>query len=232
MAFQAMTTMPRRAGKAIRCPVSLLLALAGGCYDSSYLDGQDPLIDFPADTPADDHAPDVPMDTIPDPSVDPGLDPDAAPDLHPDPDADPDPDPADAVDASDAEAEPPGGTVGDRCYSSTQCAGVPGTGRLCLTTLMGYLTFPGGYCSAACTSDVECGPEGKCMDVYDLGNFCLKMCDSAADCRTSEGYDCTAITGAPETPVCVPPSCCGEDAAWSFAPSFFAFPGRMLLSLP
>jgi hypothetical protein len=97
-----------------------------------------------------------------------------------------------------------GGVVGDPCYSATQCGGVPGAGVTCLTSIMGYITFPGGYCSAVCTSDADCGPEGACVNLSDLGRYCLKRCTSGADCRTSEGYDCVVVTGAPGT-YCLPP---------------------------
>ena len=97
-----------------------------------------------------------------------------------------------------------GGLVGDACYSATQCGGVPGAGVTCLTSIMGYITFPGGYCSAVCTSDMDCGSSGACVNLNDLGRYCLKRCTSAGDCRTSESYTCDVVTGAPGT-YCIPP---------------------------
>jgi len=97
-----------------------------------------------------------------------------------------------------------GGVVGDACYSATQCGGVPGAGVTCLTSIMGYITFPGGYCSAVCTSDMDCGTGGACVNLNDLGRYCLKRCTSAGDCRTSESYGCDVVTGAPGT-YCIPP---------------------------
>ena len=40
------------------------------------------------------------------------------------------------------------GLTGDPCSSPTACSCVPSSARECLTTLSGYITFPGGYCSA------------------------------------------------------------------------------------
>ncbi len=99
--------------------------------------------------------------------------------------------------------EPEVGIVGDPCYSSTQCPGVPGAGRICLTSIMGYITFPGGYCSASCTTDGDCGPWGDCVDLVDLGHYCLKRCTLFGDqCRIAEGYQCaTVIT---EQTYCIP----------------------------
>jgi hypothetical protein len=62
--------------------------------------------------------------------ADPGDTAEPAPDIHHDPDLEP-----------DAEE---GGVVGDACYSRTQCTGVPSENRVCLTTVEGFLHFPGG----------------------------------------------------------------------------------------
>lgn len=100
---------------------------------------------------------------------------------------------------------PAGGVVGDACTVTANCTGVPGAGRLCLTDLLGYLSFNGGYCSAACTSATDCGAGGDCVDVYGY-RYCLKRCTSAGDCRTAEGYSCTTLPGGPTGTFCLPPS--------------------------
>jgi hypothetical protein len=129
-----------------------------------------------------DTTPDLPdgtdsvMDTAPD------LPPDTAPDL---------------VDT--APDSTTGGVVGDACYSASQCGGVPGAGVTCLTSIMGYITFPGGYCSAVCTS-----AGGECVSLSDLGRYCLKRCTTPTNCRTAEGYGCDPVTGATGT-YCIPP---------------------------
>lgn len=67
---------------------------------------------------------------------------------------------------------------------------------------------PGGYCSASCTRDDQCGG-GLCLSSEaaalaagwieqgaELGGFlaapgiCLEPCDRTADCRVEEGYQC------------------------------------------
>jgi hypothetical protein len=67
---------------------------------------------------------------------------------------------------------------------------------------------PGGYCSAPCTGDDECGAGGACLSALSLwrsfapdqamqgGGFvaepgvCLEPCDRTSDCRQAEGYVC------------------------------------------
>ncbi|MBW2260516.1 MAG: hypothetical protein JRG91_00975 [Deltaproteobacteria bacterium] len=133
---------------------------------------------------------DMPSDTV---EVPPDVPTEVTPDL-----------PADVIPEAVDDGGSTGGVVGDACYSATQCGGVPGAGVTCLTSIMGYITFPGGYCSAVCTSDMDCGTGGACVNLNDLGRYCLKRCTSAGDCRTSESYTCDVVTGAPGT-YCIPP---------------------------
>jgi hypothetical protein len=132
-----------------------------------------------------DTRPDVRPDWIPDtrPETRPDVRPDWIPDIMPD---------------------APGGLTGDPCRRRADCMGVPGSGRMCLTTVFGYITFPGGYCSASCTAGWECGTGGTCADVFGIGNYCLKYCSSLFDCRFWEGYTCTTLS--PGSPTfCLPP---------------------------
>ena len=96
----------------------------------------------PTDTTPPDTTPDTPPDTPPDTT------PDTTPDVTPD--------------------STTGGVVGDPCYSSSDCSDVPGAGRLCLNVVGGALSFPGGYCSAVCTSAADCGPGSDCVDLYGI----------------------------------------------------------------
>jgi len=98
-----------------------------------------------------------------------------------------------------------GGVVGDACSSITMCTGVPGSGRTCLTSIYGYVTFPSGYCSAICTSSMDCGTGGTCVDFMGYGNYCLKPCTSPYDCRTSEGYSCNSLPSGTGGTYCLPP---------------------------
>jgi hypothetical protein len=84
------------------------------------------------------------------------------------------------------------------------CSGVPGSGRMCIVLLFGYWYFPGGYCSATCTSGTECGSGAACVSLYGFGNYCLKLCSSMSECRWTEGYTCSLL-GSGSPTVCIPP---------------------------
>jgi hypothetical protein len=99
------------------------------------------------------------------------------------------------------------GVTGDACSSAGQCACVPSLARQCLTTLSGYVYFPGGYCSAQCTSTSECGPGANCAEITTGTRLCLKLCTSTSQCRMAEGYGCTTIPMSSDTGTyCWPPS--------------------------
>lgn len=85
------------------------------------------------------------------------------------------------------------GVTGDPCSSSSMCGCVPSAARTCLSSLAGYLTFPGGYCSAQCTSPADCGSGANCAEITPTTKYCLKICSSPSQCRMSEGYTCTQI---------------------------------------
>jgi len=98
------------------------------------------------------------------------------------------------------------GLVGDPCSSASQCNCVPSSARECLTTIFGYLDFPGGYCSARCTTPAECGTGANCAEITSSTLYCLKLCSSASQCRMAEGYDCTTIPMSSDTRTyCLPP---------------------------
>ncbi|MFT3928530.1 MAG: hypothetical protein QM778_38730 [Myxococcales bacterium] len=89
-----------------------------------------------------------------------------------------------------------------------------GDDNKCLTELAVLDTrveFRGGYCSAGCDTSAECGADGACpvgetraelagtpmAALFDtLPSNCLRACESAAECRTEEGYDCKPMTAA------------------------------------
>jgi len=161
--------------------------------------------DVRPDTPTDD----LVMDDTAPPDV---------PDLRPDPDATetppdttdlrPDPDATDTADATDAREDGACtvGLTGDACTSASSCACVPSSARECLTTLSGYITFPGGYCSARCSSPADCGTGANCATVTTGTNYCLKVCSSASQCRMAEGYTCKTIPMSSDTRTyCLPP---------------------------
>jgi hypothetical protein len=106
-------------------------------------------------------------------------------------------DPADGGEPADAQGEEHAAEscVGAPCFPTGQCDCVPGGERECLTAIGGYIAFPGGYCSASCSSSAECGEGAACAEITTGENWCLKLCSSALQCRMEEGYSCTMIPG-------------------------------------
>ncbi|MBW2262855.1 MAG: hypothetical protein JRG91_12840, partial [Deltaproteobacteria bacterium] len=101
--------------------------------------------------------------------------------------------------------DPTGSAVaGDPCYAATDCGGVPGSSRQCVEDISGYAEFPGGYCTALCTSAIDCGPDAVCADFMGYDFYCFKRCSSDEVCRTGEGYSCKTLdTGS--SLLCLPP---------------------------
>jgi hypothetical protein len=83
------------------------------------------------------------------------------------------------------------------------CAMVPGDARQCMTDFMGFVTFPGGYCTASCTGDRDCGPGASCVDML-MDRLCLKDCSGDDECRTDEGYVCNMLPYIGGGPFCIP----------------------------
>lgn len=111
--------------------------------------------------------------------------------------------------------------TGSACTDGAQCFG-----GLCLTNkTFAELTendaeaeIPGGYCSLlVCPknqAEGACGPGGYCFDLEQFVETpltaCFDVCESDSDCRQSEGYICTDVSGSQWTPLpkkaCLPPS--------------------------
>jgi hypothetical protein len=154
--------------------------------------------DVPIDPAADDMAADDTVSPdLPDGTHDPDVIIDPTPDPTPDLDAtEIRPDTTDTI-ADDAGCTV--GVTGDPCSSATQCNCVPSSARECLTTLSGYVSFPGGYCSARCTSPADCGTGANCAEITTGTRYCLKVCSSASQCRMAEGYTCATIPMSSDT---------------------------------
>jgi len=158
-----------------------------------------PVVDPPIEemivTDRPDLLPDV-TELVPDPDVTP----------EPTVDAEVRPDPTETTDPHPEDGACTVGLTGDPCASATQCACVPSSARQCVTSLGGYITFRGGYCSATCTAPADCGAGANCADIYSGTKVCLKTCSSASQCRMAEQYQCTTIPSSSDTRTyCLPP---------------------------
>ena len=62
----------------------------------------------------------------------------------------------------------------------------------------------GGYCSAPCLFDVDCGAGAQCISGGVSGGQCMSICDSQRPCR--DGYRCIdhLRDADPEATVCMP----------------------------
>lgn len=96
------------------------------------------------------------------------------------------------------------GKVGDACAKDSDCTDPPDA--KCFTTIgnaqVGTVTFPGGYCSKACSGEGgnECGTSGGCADIGSSGggttvtlSMCTAPCKTNTDCRTGDGYVCHVL---------------------------------------
>ena len=70
--------------------------------------------------------------------------------------------------------------------------------------------FPGGYCSGACSTDMDCGTGARCINVGtdSLGNptsACLKACIRGASSTTCRAeYICAELRNDAVNGVCFP----------------------------
>jgi hypothetical protein len=66
---------------------------------------------------------------------------------------------------------------------------------VCATDSQG---FPGGYCTAICTNNNECGADGLCVDEdpNDPANalVCLRRCAGTGMSTCRSGYTCLPLT--------------------------------------
>lgn len=112
------------------------------------------------------------------------------------------------IDAGDATVQRPVSSTrtGARCTRDSDCEGAVPSCDTSLQRGASPLSFPLGYCSAACRDDFDCGPRGACAmtqaqaalaqtavpNVYmSFPARCLKPCSSDVDCRVDDGYRCT-----------------------------------------
>jgi hypothetical protein len=101
--------------------------------------------------------------------------------------------------------------VGKACRTENGCMGEGPACQTMLSLLGQQVPFPGGYCSAQCSDNRECGETGECPVGESLKAIpaalrsliggaapsnCYERCTSNADCRTDEGYRCATIVSA------------------------------------
>jgi hypothetical protein len=176
--------------------LAVLLAACGGTLKVS--GEEDAGADTAEDTSGGDVVEDPVEDVVPDVEPEPVEDvgPEPADDPVPDPSVDPVPDPVVDTPADTG----PGGMTGDACTDSSECTGVPSDTRFCMNVMWGFVPFPGGYCTAWCGSDSECGTGAGCA----VGQ-CFRECTHDSECRTSEGYVCREIPWVTTQTYCIPP---------------------------
>ncbi len=111
----------------------------------------------------------------------------------------------------DSSTQPGNGITGDPCSDANQCGGITNGTPACITNLLSFITFPGGYCSSqSCTVGTACDSgNGVCIDPTGMGfaAACLQTCTSGTECRESEGYSCTTLpVGSDTQTYCLPDS--------------------------
>lgn len=184
------------------CIVCAVALIAAGCGGTLKVGGEgdangDTETDTGADAPAD-VPDDTPAETAPDVAPDTGEDPveETEEDVVADSIEDP---PGDT--AADIPGDTGGGGLtGETCYDMVDCTGVPSDTRFCMDYMWGFIPFPGGYCTAWCGSDSDCGTGGGCA----VGQ-CFKRCADDSECRTTEGYTCRTIPFVTTDTYCLPP---------------------------
>jgi len=93
--------------------------------------------------------------------------------------------------------------TGDACSSAEHCSCIPSTDRACFTAFA-LTALPGGYCTATCDADEDCGLGGICVTIPIVGGkLCARRCDVDDDCRVEEDYTCQQLL-LPEDSICYP----------------------------
>ncbi|MEM1007645.1 MAG: hypothetical protein AAGJ35_01455 [Myxococcota bacterium] len=108
--------------------------------------------------------------------------------------------------------EPPQGSkIGAPCSSDAAC----GENEKCIkeiplapplhpqTPLLRMTGPPGGYCARDCKQQ-SCPKDSTCLRKNGQAH-CVQTCNSVQNCRNTQGYRCTALSGG--TSACLPPAC-------------------------
>jgi hypothetical protein len=90
-----------------------------------------------------------------------------------------------AIDGGMNEPAPVKRPIGSACEAPTDCAS-----GYCATTS----TSPGGLCTVLnCSMDNACPVGSTCYRVTKGTNVCMPYCDTSAECRTADGYNCQPL---------------------------------------
>ncbi len=112
-------------------------------------------------------------------------------------------------DDEDPECQYEGAELGSACLHTRECLG----DLLCLGPPQNP-QFVDGYCGDDdCSSDLDCGAEGVCANIFGA-NYCLRICDDIGDCR--RGYLCALVV--PEIRACAPRCTVDDDCTDAEAP--------------
>jgi Cys-rich repeat protein len=99
----------------------------------------------------------------------------------------------------DAAAHAPKNVIGQACESNDDC----GAGSCQKVIQIVNTPYPGGYCTAPCRTDDQCGEGGVCIPgQFGRMGSCYLGCDEAVGC-SREGYICRVASGVAR---CVPGS--------------------------
>lgn len=109
------------------------------------------------------------------------------------------PDSGGAVDLRATDMYRPPGSLGFPCAAPTDChvGASPACWMQQILDLPGNLPTPGGYCTANCTTDADCGGQGTCTQVATVNGSavlsCLASCSNANTCRHPD-YACWVLS--------------------------------------
>jgi hypothetical protein len=83
----------------------------------------------------------------------------------------------------------PDNTAGQACKRDSDCPNGTCMLELQVAAMSEARPAPGGYCSASCDADEQCGQQGECsVPAHAESGLCLGSCHEQSDCR--EGYAC------------------------------------------
>ena len=91
-------------------------------------------------------------------------------------------------------------TNGGICETVDDCSGYPAENKLCIHDILQLINTPGGYCTSCCNEPGEdiCAENIDCVGVTNALLICVAQCETDADCRQDEAYECRELYYIPE----------------------------------